>query len=183
MKTHQCFQTIAFFSLLCALSPTAANPLPDGYDISNLDYTSFLNSDDLGLSGTNPDDAGTPIFDQSNQGDQWLSSDPAGTTDLLNLNPIDGSLIAYGSSTLLKAPYCGTTEQPVCCADPSNFRDCKFCKNVFTRPTLANEYSFRKFMPICGEKFTRANWSNQLTRPISKTAKEIIKDAVLVSSE
>lgn len=134
MKTHQCFQTVALFSLLSALSPTAANPLPDGYDISNLDYSTFLNSDD----------ANTPIFDQSNQGDQLLSSDPVGTTDLLNLNPIEGSLIAYGSDTPLKAPYCGTTEQPVCCADPTNFRNCKFCKKFFIRPIAANEHFFQK---------------------------------------
>lgn len=140
MNTHQCYQVISLLSFLGAFSLTAANPLPQNSDASDLDYLTFLNGDDLGSSDVNLNDASAWAPDQSNQ---LLSFDSTTTTDLSNLNPIDGSSIAYGDT--LKAPYCGTTEQPVCCTDLASFSDCKYCKASLIPPTGANEHIFRKY--------------------------------------
>ena len=141
MKTYPCHQTITVLSILAAFSPAAANPVPESYDASSTDYLPY--DDSLSLSGVNLDDSTAWNLDQSNPDDLFLPYDSTGTTDSLNMNPIDGSSIAWGS--LLKGPYCGTTEQPVCCKDPVGFTDCKYCETRFLfshfHPLLVNNAS------------------------------------------
>ena len=131
MKTLQCRQATVLLSYLGVFSLATANPLPENSYGSDLDYVSMFNGDDPASSGINWDD--TSAWG-SDQGDQTLFFDSTSTTDLSDLNPIDGSLIAHGST--LKAPYCGTTEQPVCCSQLVGYKGCRQCK-ALSHPSLS----------------------------------------------
>lgn len=129
MKTRQCYQVTAVLSYLGAFSLTTANPLPENSYGSDLDYVSIFNDDDLGSSDLNLNDASA--WDPDRRG-EMLAFDSTSNTDLSNMNQIDGTSIAYGDT--LKAPYCGTTEQPVCCSDVVNFIGCRQCKASLSYP-------------------------------------------------
>lgn len=140
MKSLKCRQATVLLSYLGVFSLATANPLPENLYGSDLDYVDMFNGDDLGSSGINWDDTSVG---GSDQGDQTLLFDSAFTTDFSNLNLVDGSLIAYGQT--LKAPYCGTTEQPVCCSQLAGFKDCRRCKASLIRPYLCEcKYLERK---------------------------------------
>lgn len=137
MKSRQCYQATIVLSYLVVFSFTVANPLPEGSYGSELDSVNMFNTDDPGSSNINWDDASAL---GSDQGNQLLSFDSTSITDLSNSNSIDGSLIAYGDK--LKAPYCGTTEQPVCCSQisESGYTGCRYCKtSPSSVPTIAVE--------------------------------------------
>lgn len=128
MRTHQGYQATALLLYLGAFCPATGNPLPENSYGSDLDNVNMFNGDDPGSSDINWDD--TSIW-SSDQGDQMLSFDSTSTADF---SPVDESLIAYGNK--LKAPYCGTTEQAVCCSDMTGFTGCRHCKASLIRPYL-----------------------------------------------
>lgn len=127
MKIRQCYQSIGIFSLLAAQSPAAATPVPESYDASNTDYLPFTDGDNLQSFNTNSDEASIWNLDQSNQDNKIIPSGSTGSTN--PLSSIDGTSIAWGD--ILKGPYCGTTELPVCCNDLLGFTDCKYCEVFF----------------------------------------------------
>lgn len=147
MKIHSNTQIIALISFLAACRPIAANPIPESYDASNLDYLSFLGNDP-GTPETNRDDSSIWAPNQSSLGDESLSPTSAGldqSSDLFassnlygttDLTPTDTTTIALGAAIPLKAPYCGTTEQPVCCENLALFQGCKYCETSFLKPPV-----------------------------------------------
>lgn len=179
MKSHQYYQATVLLSYLGVFSFTAANPLPENSYGSDLDSVNMFNGDDPGSPDINWDD--TNVWG-SDQGNQMLSFDPASTV-LSDSNPIDGSLIAYGDK--LKAPYCGTTEQPVCCSQisESGFSGCRYCKASPIRPCLCQCKHYQRKHPISStEIFTELILKMQSTQAISKTAKDLTRHAVIASS-
>jgi hypothetical protein len=157
MKIHSNSQIIALISFLAVCRPISSNPIPESYDDSNLNYLSFP-SNDARVPRSNGDDASASIPDQSSLGDEFLppssaeldqssdlfaSSNLHGTTDSPDLTPIDTTTLALGETIPLKGPYCGSTEQPVCCSNLALFQGCKFCRNSFISSRPCKMVSFK----------------------------------------
>lgn len=138
MKSRRCYQATVLLSYLGVFSFTTANPLPENSYGSELGSINMFNDDDPSSSDISWDDTSAV---GSGQGNPMLSLGSASTTDLSSSGSIDGSLIAYGDK--LKAPYCGTTEQPVCCSQISEagYTGCRYCKASHPiRPLLSQVF-------------------------------------------
>ena len=183
MKSRQCYQATVLLSYLGVFSLTTANPLPENSYGSELDSINMFSDDDPGSPAISWDDTSAV---GSDQGDQMFSDDSAFTSDLSNLGSIDGSLIAYGDK--LKAPYCGSTEQPVCCSQISEagYTGCRYCKASHPIPAFAIKRLYTKQAPISFHPriiFIGLTLYIQSTQAISWTVKDLIKHAVNVSSQ
>ncbi len=83
----------------------------------------FAASDSYGTVGDVPWNTMDTPESLEHPADLFAASDPDGTVANVDWNPM-GTSIALAA----EVPHCGTTQTPVCCANPADQTGCIFCK-------------------------------------------------------